>query len=171
MSRTLRALDRAVGQQGWRIVLPFQLAFIPVSLKNYGLSMVPGCSGDLFAWTNFVAELPMTIVFVYAGSAARNLADVLSGGGNEGGGTPTATLVALVVGGVGCFATVLVVKRYVGCALAELEEEGGSDAMDGAGLSQSLSTPLALSSEIGDGSWGAPADTDSEDEDGGVTLL
>ena len=127
VSRTLRALDVAIAAQGWRIVLPFQFAFVPVALKNYGLSICD-CEWRVFAWTNFVAEFPSTLVFVYAGSAARNLADALEGGGEGGGGMGAGAVVALVLGGLGCVATVLVVKRYVGRALAQLEAEAGDGA-------------------------------------------
>ena len=121
----LRALDVAIATQGWRIVLPFQLAWVPIALKNYGLSLC-NISTRTFGWTMLVAELPMTAAVVYAGSTARSLVDLL-----EHKERPSHVAVAgVALGGVMLAITLVVVMRYVRQALLALES-GEAVALSG----------------------------------------
>ena len=164
--RLLRALDVAIATQGWRIVLPFQLAYVPIALKNYGLSVCE-LRWQTFAWTMLLAEAPMTAAAVYAGSTARSLMDLLdpghnsrgggSGGGGSGGGggssSATATLVAAAVGGAFVVVTLAVVGVYVRRALLQLEvEEGEGGDGDAVVLLQQLQPGVEQPSARGSGS-------------------
>ena len=73
----VRALDTAVRVKGWRIALPLQLAYMPIVIKNYGLSLCNGVSSWLFFWTFMVGEMPATVATVYAGSMMPDVLQVL----------------------------------------------------------------------------------------------
>src|SRR5262249_24071426 len=74
-----QALDRAVGTRGFKIVLLTRLSPIfPYTLLNYafGLSRVRFRDYFLASW---IGMLPGTVMYVYLGSLADNLAQVASG--------------------------------------------------------------------------------------------
>ena len=73
----VRALDTAIRVKGWRIALPLQLAYMPIVIKNYGLSLCNGVSSWLFFWTFMVGEMPATVATVYAGSTMSDVLQVL----------------------------------------------------------------------------------------------
>ena len=77
--RLLKALSLIIATQGWRIVLPFRFAYIPMAIKNYGLSV---CTLDwfTFTWTMLVSGTVMSATLVYTGSTARNLVELLKDG-------------------------------------------------------------------------------------------
>jgi uncharacterized membrane protein YdjX (TVP38/TMEM64 family) len=74
-----KAIDEAVGQQGFKIVLLTRLSPVfPFNLLNYafGLTRVPFWKYALASW---IGMLPGTVMYVYLGSAARSLTDVAAG--------------------------------------------------------------------------------------------
>ena len=75
----VRALDTAVRVKGWRIILPLQLAYVPIAVKNYGLSLCSGVSSWLFFWTFVLGEMPATVATVYAGSTMPDVLQLLRG--------------------------------------------------------------------------------------------
>ena len=73
------AIDRAVGMQGFKIVLLVRLSPIfPFNLLNYsfGLTKVRPWQYVLASW---IGMLPGTLMYVYLGSALKSLAEVASG--------------------------------------------------------------------------------------------
>jgi uncharacterized membrane protein YdjX (TVP38/TMEM64 family) len=75
----LQAIDRAVGEQGFKIVLLLRLSpVVPFNLINYALSL-SRISFRQFAAATFIGMLPGTVAYVYFGSVARSLADLLTG--------------------------------------------------------------------------------------------
>jgi uncharacterized membrane protein YdjX (TVP38/TMEM64 family) len=73
------AVDRAIGNQAFRIVLLIRLcSLFPLALMSYvfGLSKVPTGKFVLATW---LGRLPGTIVWAYLGSNAKSLADLLAG--------------------------------------------------------------------------------------------
>jgi pyruvate/2-oxoglutarate dehydrogenase complex dihydrolipoamide dehydrogenase (E3) component/uncharacterized membrane protein YdjX (TVP38/TMEM64 family) len=73
------AIDEAVGQQGFKIVLLTRLSPIfPFNLLNYafGLTKVPFWHYALASW---IGMLPGTIMYVYFGAGMRSLADAVTG--------------------------------------------------------------------------------------------
>jgi uncharacterized membrane protein YdjX (TVP38/TMEM64 family) len=67
-SPRLRAIDRAIGEQGWKIVALLRLSpAVPFNLQNYlyGVTAVGFWPAVLASW---VAMLPGTFLFVYLGS-------------------------------------------------------------------------------------------------------
>lgn len=98
------ALDRAVGEKGWLIVLLTRLSPIfPFNLLNYalGITQVRFTHYVLASW---VGMIPGTVLYVYFGSVALNIAELFSGNLPESDagvwvfyGGLTATLVLTVV--------------------------------------------------------------------------
>jgi uncharacterized membrane protein YdjX (TVP38/TMEM64 family) len=111
-----RALDRALGRRGFWIVLLTRLSpAFPFNLLNYayGLTSVRLREYVLGSW---IGMFPATVAYVYAGSAAATLAQVLAGEvtlGTEG----------RVLLGAGLLATVLVVVLVTRLARRELDRE------------------------------------------------
>lgn len=98
------ALDRAVGEKGWLIVLLTRLSpAFPFNLLNYalGITQVRFTHYVLASW---VGMIPGTVLYVYFGSVALNIAELFSGNLPESDasvwlfyGGLTATLVLTVV--------------------------------------------------------------------------
>jgi uncharacterized membrane protein YdjX (TVP38/TMEM64 family) len=78
------ALDRAVGRQGFKIVLLTRLSpLFPFNVLNYAYGLTRVSLRD-YVLASWMGMLPATILYVYLGSAAKSLADV-SAGRVEGG--------------------------------------------------------------------------------------
>jgi uncharacterized membrane protein YdjX (TVP38/TMEM64 family) len=78
-SRLLAAIARAVEVEGFKIVLLTRLSpVLPFNLLNYafGLTAVPFRTYVLASW---IGMLPGTLMYVYLGSAAKSVAELLSG--------------------------------------------------------------------------------------------
>eukprot|EP00937_MAST-01D_sp_MAST-1D-sp2_P008091 g8091.t1 len=157
----LRALEAAVAARGWRLVLPFQFAYLPIAIKNYGLAVCSDVSLWLFTWTLLVGEAPGTVATALVGESAGTAAGVAGGGGGGGGGanaTDTgggtgggaasqARTAALVVGVAGLALCTWLVTKHV---RAELQRQQGG-AAPGAGVElNSGATSSRNSSRRGD---------------------
>ena len=117
------AIDKAVGREGFKIVLLTRLSPIfPFNLLNYafGLTKVRFTHYALASW---VGMIPGTIMYVYFGSAARSLTDAFTGG-TEGGGLGKWAL--LVVGLAATVFLALFVARIAKRAIAEAVAESES---------------------------------------------
>ena len=126
-----QAIDRAVGEQGFKIVLLARLSPIfPFNLLNYafGLTNVRLWQYVLASW---IGMLPGTVMYVYVGSALKNLADVAAGA-PEGGTPQTVFFVAgLVMTIVATVFITRVARRALDEAVAEHHvpaEDGNSDS-------------------------------------------
>jgi len=112
-SAQFAAVDRAIGQQGRKIVFLLRLSPVfPFSLGNYALGLTRVGLGDYVAGA--AGMLPGTFLYVYLGSLAGDVAAAAAGGGA---GTGKALLTA-----VGLAATVVVtvfVTRIARRALAD----------------------------------------------------
>jgi len=77
------ALDRAVGESGFKIVLLTRLSPIfPYNLLGYafGITRIRLSHYFLASW---IGMFPGTVMYVYIGSAAKSIAEVASGGTGE----------------------------------------------------------------------------------------
>jgi uncharacterized membrane protein YdjX (TVP38/TMEM64 family) len=73
------ALDRAVAAHGFRVVLLARLSpLFPFNLVNYAFGLTRISFGR-FVLASWLGMLPGTLMYVYLGSAAQDLADVVSG--------------------------------------------------------------------------------------------
>ncbi len=110
-----QAIDRAVGKQGFKIVLLVRLSPVfPFNLLNYafGLTNVRLWQYVLASW---IGMLPGTLMYVYLGSALKSLADVAAGAPK--GGAPQT--VFFVAGLVMTVVATVVVTRVARRALSE----------------------------------------------------
>lgn len=69
-----KSIDEAVGREGWKIVLLTRLSPIfPFNLLNYAYGLT-GVTGRAFFFASWIGMLPGTVMYVYFGSLAANLA-------------------------------------------------------------------------------------------------
>jgi len=113
-----RAIDDAVGREGWKIVGLTRLSPIfPYNLLNYayGLTKVSLRGYFLASW---IGMLPGTVMYVYIGSLAADLATL-------GTGTRTRTPLEWALYGVGLAATVVVTVLVTRLARRALRQRIG----------------------------------------------
>ena len=122
-----RAIDRAVGEQGFKIVLLTRLSPIfPFNLLNYAFGL-PNVRLWQYVLASWIWMLPGTVMYVYLGSALKSLADVAAGAPE--GGTPQT--VFFVVGLVMTIAATVVITRVAKRALNEAVAEHRAPAEEG----------------------------------------
>jgi uncharacterized membrane protein YdjX (TVP38/TMEM64 family) len=83
---TFRAIDQAIAEEGWKIVLLLRLCPIPFGLANYlyGLTAIPFVP---YLVTSFLGAVPGMILFSHLGSAGKaGIQALASGDLNKGGG-------------------------------------------------------------------------------------
>jgi uncharacterized membrane protein YdjX (TVP38/TMEM64 family) len=74
-----RALDAATRQDGFLIVLLARLSpLLPFNLMNYGLGLTNVSFRD-FVVASWIGMLPVTALYVYIGSLAKNITELTSG--------------------------------------------------------------------------------------------
>jgi uncharacterized membrane protein YdjX (TVP38/TMEM64 family) len=111
-----RALDGALGERGFWIVLLTRLSpLFPFNLLNYAYGVTAVRPRDYIA-ASWLGMLPATVLYVYAGTAAANLTQALSGRVRTG---RTGTILWIV----GLAATVAVTALVTRLARRRLEHE------------------------------------------------
>ena len=114
------AIDQAVAEEGWKIVGLTRLSPIfPFNLLNYAFSITKVSLRDFF-FASWIGMMPGTVMYVYIGSLAGDLATL----GAEGR-TRTAGEWALYL--VGLLATVAVTVYVTKVARRALEQRGAVD--------------------------------------------
>jgi uncharacterized membrane protein YdjX (TVP38/TMEM64 family) len=111
------ALDRAIGREGFKMVLLARLSPVfPFTLLNYllGLTTVRMSS---YVLANLIGMLPGTFLYVYIGATAR---DALSAGSSSVG---RWQLVLRIAGLLATVAVVVLITRTAKRALAQAEQE------------------------------------------------
>ena len=120
------AIDRAVGKEGFKIVLLTRLSPIfPFNLLNYGMG-VTGVSLKDYVLAS-VGMIPGTIMYVYIGSLAGSLATI----GGETQANPIAQWAIRIIGFIATVAVTLYVTKIARQALDE-----SIDTTDAAGAEQ-----------------------------------
>jgi uncharacterized membrane protein YdjX (TVP38/TMEM64 family) len=75
-NRNFRAIDRAIAEKGWKVVLLLRLSpLIPFSVSNY-LYGLTGISFHQFMLASWIGMLPGTILYVYLGAAGQSIGKV-----------------------------------------------------------------------------------------------
>jgi uncharacterized membrane protein YdjX (TVP38/TMEM64 family) len=119
------AIDRAVAENGLKITFLLRLSPVfPFSFLNYALGLTRVSLRD-YALASF-GMLPGTLLYVYYGKLAGDVAAVASGG-SAGTGGGTAGLALNVVGLLATIAVTVVVTRIARRALAEATEGGDAE--------------------------------------------
>ncbi|MGH9801678.1 MAG: TVP38/TMEM64 family protein, partial [Blastocatellia bacterium] len=111
------ALDRAIGREGFKMVLLVRLSPVfPFTLLNYLLGLTTVRTGS-YVLANLIGMLPGTFLYVYIGATAR---DALRAGAS---GVGMWQMVLRVVGLLATVAVVALVTRTARKALAQVEQE------------------------------------------------
>jgi uncharacterized membrane protein YdjX (TVP38/TMEM64 family) len=110
-----QAIDRAVGNEGFKIVLLLRLSPVfPFNLLNYAFGLTNVRLGPYFL-ASWIGMLPATLMYVYLGSALKSLTDVAAGSPKGG----TLQTVFFVAGLVMTVVATVVVTRVARRALNE----------------------------------------------------
>lgn len=105
------ALDRAIGREGFRMVLLSRLSPVfPFTLLNYFLGLTTVRTGP-YVLANLIGMLPGTFLYVYLGATAREAL------------TESTGLAFKIVGLVATIAVVAMVTRLARKAMAEVESD------------------------------------------------
>ncbi|MXX60366.1 MAG: TVP38/TMEM64 family protein [Holophagales bacterium] len=112
------AIDRAVGREGFKIVLLLRLTpIVPFVLLNYALGLTRVSLGDYVR--AFIGMFPATLLYVYYGKVIGDVAEIAAGTGDE------RDWGTWVVTGVGLLATIAVIALVTRIARRALREEVG----------------------------------------------
>lgn len=118
-SKRFAAIDKAIGEQGWKIVGLLRLSpIVPFNLSNYFYG-VTAVGFWPYVLASAVGMLPGTLLYAYLGGAGK------AGLGGEGGQSP----LKWVLLGVGLLATVLVTIIVTRTAKRALERSGAANAV------------------------------------------
>jgi uncharacterized membrane protein YdjX (TVP38/TMEM64 family) len=110
------AIDRAVGQEGLKIVLLTRLSPVfPFNLLNYGLGVTGVALKDYVLAS--VGMIPGTIMYVYIGSLAGSIATI--GGDTDANANPVAQWAIRIIGLIATVAVTLYVTKIARKALDE----------------------------------------------------
>lgn len=112
---TFKAIDQAIAEEGWKIVLLLRLCPIPFGLANYlyGLTAIPFLP---YLITTFLGAVPGLLLFSHLGSAGKaGLQALASGNWNKGGGE-------IVLLGLSLAATIVLVVLLPRIARRALEK-------------------------------------------------
>ena len=113
-NRQFRAIDRAVGNEGLKIVVLTRLSPIfPFNLLNYGLGVTGVSLKDYILGS--VGMIPGTIMYVYLGSLAGSIASI--GGETQADANPIAQWTIRIIGFVATVAVTLYVTKIARRAL------------------------------------------------------
>lgn len=117
------AIDKAVGKEGFKIVLLTRLSPIfPFNLLNYGMGVTGVSLRDYFFGS--VGMIPGTIMYVYLGSLAGNIATIGTGDQPS---NPTITWAIRIIGFLATVLVTVYVTKVARKALAEaVPETSGS---------------------------------------------
>jgi uncharacterized membrane protein YdjX (TVP38/TMEM64 family) len=121
-----RALDEAVGREGFKIVLLTRLSPVfPFNLLNYAYGVTNVRLRD-FVLASWIGMLPGTVMYVYSGTVLQSLSSLARGEF----GSPTAKHLLLAVGLVATIAVTVLITRIARNALraaVPLECEGETE--------------------------------------------
>jgi uncharacterized membrane protein YdjX (TVP38/TMEM64 family) len=67
----LEGVGQAVEEQGFPFLILFNLLYIPVAVKNYGLGFIPEVTLSKFIAAVLCVEIPMASIWAYVGATAR----------------------------------------------------------------------------------------------------
>lgn len=124
------AIDRAVGEQGFRIVFLIRLSPIfPYNILNYAFGLTRVRFGP-YLLGSWLGMLPATVMYVYLGSTAGDLAKIFSGGIDLGGGGTAGGAGPLAMKLIGLAATVAVTIYVTRIARRALREAVADDGLE-----------------------------------------
>lgn len=105
----------------WWTVGLIRAAPLPIALKNYGLGMMDGCPGQVFALMTLAVNVPFSVAWALTGASASSLQEAVQSGGA---GSSSGKLVSSVVSALVLFVCLGFAGRYCSDQLALMREEG-----------------------------------------------
>lgn len=119
-----RAIDQAVGQQGFKIVLLTRLSPVfPFNLLNYAFGVTKVRFRD-YVLASWIGMFPGTVLYVYLGSAVKNIAELVSGKVEGGTGQKVFFFVGLAATLVVTVLVTRIAKQALDSSIAEREAVG-----------------------------------------------
>ena len=119
-SEKFKAVDNAVGTEGWKIVVLTRLSPVfPFALLNYAYGLTKVRLRDFF-FASWIGMLPGTIMYVYVGSLAKSLSTLGSDG--EGSGRSGMQWALYAVGLIATVGVTLYVTRIARRALGSVHQ-------------------------------------------------
>ncbi|KAF0718941.1 Aste57867_1375 [Aphanomyces stellatus] len=117
-----RALAQLISKNElkWKIVILTRIAWMPIAIKNYGLSVLP-VSFALFFWPMLIVGAVFTAISVYLGQTITHMSHLVAG---DSGGS-TLKLIVMIAGGASAFALVGILGYHTRRHLEEMAK--GSD--------------------------------------------
>jgi uncharacterized membrane protein YdjX (TVP38/TMEM64 family) len=121
-SARIAMLERVFSKNGWKFILLLRISpIMPYNALNYALSLVDGIRLRDYALSTALGMIPGVFLFVYIGTLAKTLADVVSGKQ-----TVMSSPLQGVFLGVGAGVTVLSVGIMTWLAAREIRRETAS---------------------------------------------
>ncbi len=118
-----RALDAAVAEQGFKIVMLTRFSpILPFGLLNYSFGLTKVRLRD-FVLASWIGMFPGTVLYVAIGSAAKSLSDIAAGRSDGG----TAQKIFFAVGLLATLAVTIVISRIARKALKDATAEAERD--------------------------------------------
>uniref|UniRef100_A0A7S3V1S7 VTT domain-containing protein n=2 Tax=Aplanochytrium stocchinoi TaxID=215587 RepID=A0A7S3V1S7_9STRA len=106
---SLKAFDKAVELEGFKVILMIRVAYLPMLIKNYGLSILDIPIAKIVI-ASFMAGIPFSAAWAGIGASSKNLAEIMEGKANLSDALPEENrelLAILAVVGLGSFVYVL----------------------------------------------------------------
>lgn len=123
-----QAVDQAVSEEGWKVVLLLRLSpLVPFNLQNYFFGLT-NIKFRHYVFATFIGIIPGVVLYLYIGA----IGGALAGGGGEWGMPQWAFF------GVGLVATIIVVFLVTKKAKEKLKEAGVGDGLSPANKSRDL---------------------------------
>jgi uncharacterized membrane protein YdjX (TVP38/TMEM64 family) len=116
----IEALEESVENKPIAMILLTRLAFIPMAVKNYGISVIRSVPFNKFTLCTIIGSIPFTLVWSYFGSASQDLVNLA---GSEGTGSKkdkALRIAMLVIGILAALVFVFVVRHYTKKHIARL---------------------------------------------------
>lgn len=114
------AIDQAVAREGWKIVILTRLSPIfPFNLLNYAFGLTRVSLRD-YVFASWIGMIPGTLMYVYMGSLAGDLA-------TQGAGSRMRSGAEWALSGIGLLATIAVTVYVTRLARAALVRRGAAE--------------------------------------------
>lgn len=138
-NKRFASIDDAVGNEGWKIVGLTRLSPIfPFNLLNYAYGLTKVSLRDYFL-ASWIGMLPGTVMYVYIGSLAGDLATI--------GGERSRTTVDWIIYGVGLAATIVVTVFVTRLARKALTRRIDDGAVEGPGAGAASGQDIVAATE------------------------
>jgi len=106
-TRLFKGLEHAIKSKPWHILTAARLSALPLSIKNYGLSVL-GASWLPFSVTTLLGSIPFTLTWSQIGSLSKDIQQASSGGHRSS----VTEWVLMSVGILSCLVLMLMLRKY-----------------------------------------------------------